>query len=95
MSAGKVLGFIIYEHGIEVDPNRIRAIRNVGACKEGQGINIVLVSPKGAAFEFSSRLELHYTNNQAEFEALIFDLEHLTYMGVRHVCFFGDFQLLI
>jgi hypothetical protein len=35
VSDGKVLGFIIYEHGIEVDPNRIRAIRNVGACKEG------------------------------------------------------------
>jgi hypothetical protein len=35
VSAGKFLGFIIHEHGIEIDPNRIRAIRNVGAptCK--------------------------------------------------------------
>jgi hypothetical protein len=29
--AGKFLGFIIREHGIEVDPNRIKAIQNIGA----------------------------------------------------------------
>ena len=35
VSVGKFLGFIIHDHGIEVDPDRIRAIRNVGAptCK--------------------------------------------------------------
>jgi hypothetical protein len=31
VSADKLLGFIIHEHGIEVDPNRIRAIQNVRA----------------------------------------------------------------
>jgi hypothetical protein len=33
--SGKFLGFIIHEHGKEVDPNLIRAIQNVGAltCK--------------------------------------------------------------
>jgi hypothetical protein len=31
VSAGKFLGFTIHEHGIEVDPNRIKAIRNIGA----------------------------------------------------------------
>ena len=35
MSVGKLFGFINHEHDIEVDPDRIRAIRNVGAptCK--------------------------------------------------------------
>jgi hypothetical protein len=35
VSAGKFLGFIIHEHGIEIDPNRIKSIRNVGpsTCK--------------------------------------------------------------
>jgi hypothetical protein len=33
--AGKFLGFIIHEHGTEIDPDRIKSIRNVGAptCK--------------------------------------------------------------
>jgi hypothetical protein len=37
VSARRFLGFIIHEHGIEVDPDRIRATRNVGAptCKHG------------------------------------------------------------
>jgi hypothetical protein len=33
VSAGKFLGFIIHEHGIEVDPDRIRDILNVRALK--------------------------------------------------------------
>jgi hypothetical protein len=35
VSAGKFLGFVIHEHGIEIDPGRIKSIRNVGpsTCK--------------------------------------------------------------
>jgi hypothetical protein len=35
VSASKFLGFIIHEHGIEIDPDRIKSIRNVGppTCK--------------------------------------------------------------
>jgi hypothetical protein len=35
VSASKFLGFIIHQHGIEVDPDRIRAIWNLGSptCK--------------------------------------------------------------
>jgi hypothetical protein len=35
VSAGKFLGFTIHEHGIEIDPDRIKFIRNVGppTCK--------------------------------------------------------------
>ena len=35
LSAGKFLGFIIHEHGIEIDPDRVKSIRNVGppTCK--------------------------------------------------------------
>jgi hypothetical protein len=30
VSAGKFLGLIIHEHGIEIDPDRIKSIQNVG-----------------------------------------------------------------
>jgi hypothetical protein len=35
VSASKFLGFIIHEHGIEIDPDRIKSIQNVGppTCK--------------------------------------------------------------
>jgi hypothetical protein len=35
VSAGKFLGFVIHEHGIKIDPDRIKFIRNVGprTCK--------------------------------------------------------------
>jgi hypothetical protein len=35
VSAGKFLGFVIHEHGIEIDPDRIKSIRDVGppTCK--------------------------------------------------------------
>jgi hypothetical protein len=35
VSTGKFLGFVIHEHGIEIDPDRIKSIRNVGppTCK--------------------------------------------------------------
>jgi ribonuclease HI len=43
----------------------------------------------------SVRLEFKCTNNQAEYEALLFGLEHLQDMGVRSVKAFGDSQLVV
>jgi ribonuclease HI len=40
-------------------------------CNEGQGIGIILVLPSNVSFEFSSRLKSCFTNNQAEYEALL------------------------
>jgi ribonuclease HI len=64
-------------------------------CNEGQGIGIVLVSPSNATFDFSSRLKTYCTNNQAEYDALLFSLELLNCMGVKHVGAFGDSQLVV
>ena len=44
------------------------------ACDDGQGIGAVLISPNGTIFEFSNRLEEERTNNQVEYEALLFGL---------------------
>jgi ribonuclease HI len=64
-------------------------------CNEGQGIGIVLASPSDVSFDFSSRLKIYCTNNQAEYEALLFGLELLNCMGVKHVRAFGDSQLIV
>jgi hypothetical protein len=64
-------------------------------CNKGQGIDIVLVSPSNASFNVSSRLKTYCTNNQADYEALLFGLELLNCMGVKHVRAFGDSQLVV
>ena len=64
-------------------------------CDDGQGISVVLISPKGAVFEFSNRLEEECKNNQVEYEALLFGLEFLQSMGVKHVEAFGDSLLVV
>ena len=58
-------------------------------CDDRQGIGAVLISPNGAVFEFSNRLEEECTNNQVEYKALLFGLEFLQSMGVKHVEAFG------
>ena len=50
-------------------------------CNDGQGIGVVLISPSGAVFEFSNRLKEECTNNQVEYEALLFGLEFLQSMA--------------
>jgi ribonuclease HI len=64
-------------------------------CNEGQGIGIVLVSLSDVSFDFSSWLKTYCTNNQAEYEALLFGLELLNCMGVKHVKAFGDSHLVV
>jgi ribonuclease HI len=55
----------------------------------------VLVSPINVSFDFSSRLKTYCTNNQAEYEAILFSLELLSGMGVKHVKALGDSQLVV
>jgi ribonuclease HI len=55
----------------------------------------VLVLPSNTYFDFASRLETYCTNNQVEYEVLLFGLELLNCMGVKHVKTFGDSQLVV
>ena len=43
----------------------------------------------------SSRLEFKCTNNQTEYEALLFGLEILHDMGVKHIEAYGDSLLVV
>jgi ribonuclease HI len=65
------------------------------ACREGQGVKVILVLPKGAVFEQSVCLEYYCTNNQAEYKAILLDMKILNSMGVKHVEAFGDSLLVM
>jgi hypothetical protein len=44
------------------------------ACREGKGVGVILVLPRGAVFEQLVRLEYYCTNNQAKYEAILLGL---------------------
>jgi ribonuclease HI len=64
-------------------------------CREGQGVGVVLVSPRGAVFEQSVHLEYFCTNNQTKYEAILLGLQILSSMGIKHVEAFGDSFLVV
>jgi ribonuclease HI len=65
------------------------------ACREGQGVGVVLISPRGAVFEQSAHLEYFCTNNQDDYEAILLGLQILSSVGVKHVKAFGDSLLVV
>ena len=58
-------------------------------CDDSQGIGAVLISPSGGIFEFSNLSKEDCTNKQVEYEAILFGLEFLQFMGVKRVKAFG------
>ena len=50
--------------------------------KEGVGIRVVIKSSSGVVIEEAFRLEKPMTNNEAEYEALIYGLELALKLGV-------------
>jgi ribonuclease HI len=101
---GQVVADFIVEYRIDDTPELDMSYLTItpwtlyfdgSVCNEGQGISIVLVLLRNATFDFSSRLKAHCTNNQVEYEALLFGLELLNYMRVTHVKVFDDSQLVV
>jgi hypothetical protein len=101
---GQIVADFIVEHRIdleqEADLNIVSAVPwklyfDGSVCSSGQGVGIVYISPHGTIFEASCRLEYFCTNNEAEYEALLFGLEVLTDAGVTHVEAYGDSLLIV
>jgi hypothetical protein len=68
---------------------------NGSTCREGRGVGVVLISPRGVVSEQSSRLEYFCTNNHVEYEAILLGLQILSSMGVKHVEIFDDSLLVV
>jgi ribonuclease HI/probable phosphoglycerate mutase len=65
------------------------------SCRNSCGVGIIIISPSGAIFEALSWLDHKCTNNQIEYEALLFGLQILHDMGVKHVEAYGDSLLVV
>jgi len=57
-------------------------------------IGVVLISPQGANFEFSFPIEASATNNQAEYRAILKEIQLLREIKVDAVEIFGDSMLV-
>jgi ribonuclease HI len=68
---------------------------NGSACREGQGVGVVLISSRRAIFEQMARLEYFCTKNQDEYEAILLGLQIPSSMAVKHVEAFGDSLLVV
>jgi ribonuclease HI len=91
---GQVVVDFIIEHGI--DQNNDESCNLVpihpwklffygSACREVQGVGVVLISPRWAVFK----------HNQTEYEAILLGLQILSSMSVKHVEVFGDSLLVV
>ena len=65
--------FLTHQCGPEVllvEPARWTLLFDGSSCGKGSGISVILISPRGASFEFSLPIDATSTNNQAEYEAV-------------------------
>jgi ribonuclease HI len=101
---GQVVVDFIVEHSIDQNSDESCNLVSIrpwklffddSTCREGQGVGIVLISPRGAVSEQLVRLEYYCTNNQAEYEAILLGLQFLSSMVVKHVDAFGDSLLVV
>ena len=56
-------------------------------CRDGQGVDNILISPKNVVYETSVHLEYPCTDNQTEYEALLFGLQSLVDIYGCEGCF--------
>jgi hypothetical protein len=64
-------------------------------CKDDCGVGVIIISLNGAIFEALNQLDHKCTNNQTEYDALLFGLEILHNMGVKHVEAYEDSLLVV
>jgi ribonuclease HI len=65
------------------------------SCGKGDGVGILLISPRGDMFEFAIPIQPTVTNNEAEYEALLRGLQYLKESKAISVEIYGDLELVI
>ena len=63
--------------------------------ENSSGVRIVIISLRGVKTTLSFNMTFEYTNNQAEYEALVIGLEILLELGKKDVRVIRDSQLIL
>jgi hypothetical protein len=99
---GQIVADVITEHmgssDVDVDLVEVQPwslFFDGSVYSRGQGVGCVLVSPSGDGFKLAVGLKFPCTNNQVEYEALLYGLEYLEEMGVTSVRVYGDSMFVV
>ena len=79
--------------GIELEPWKMYF--DGATNQNGNGIGVLLISPKGTNFQFSGRLNFPTTNNATEYKACIIGLQASLSFRVEELEVYGDSALII
>ena len=63
--------------------------------EENSGVGIILVSPNGFKYKYALEFKFSTSNNAAEYEALIRELQLAQEIGVKRMQMFSDLQLVV
>src|SRR4051812_31898980 len=61
----------------------------------GSGAGVVLVSPRGDKLSYVLQIHFDSSNNEAEYEALLYGLRMAISLGVRCLKVYGDSDLVV
>ena len=98
---GQVVAYFIVDHAIVepslnmVDTNPWRLYFDGSSHINGTGVGILILSPQGIPMKFKCKVDGNYSNNEAEYEALITGLKILRDLGAKKVEIKGDSELVI
>ena len=90
--------FVTHHHGPSIgylEPMPWTLFFDGSSCKQGGGIGILIILPRGSSFEFAYTIKPMTTNNQAKYEAILKGLQLLQELKADAIEIFGDFQLVL
>ena len=61
----------------------------------GSGAGVVLVSPRGDKLRYVLQIHFDSSNNEAEYEPLLYGLHMAISLGVRRLMVYGDSDLVV
>ena len=93
-----IADFITHHHGpsiryVESMPSTL--FFDGSSCRQGGGIGIVIISPRGSSFEFAYSIKPMSTGNQAKYEAILEGLQLLQEVKADSIEIFKDSQLVV
>ncbi|XP_071712900.1 uncharacterized protein [Rutidosis leptorrhynchoides] len=99
---GQILADFLLETTEKVDhPPNVTASNHVwelhtdgASSEEGVGAGLVLTRPEGEEHMYALRFFFYASNNEAEYEALLFGLRIASKMGIKHLRAYVDSQIM-